>query len=88
MNYVRDYPGLKIYSLADKNYYFIGNKIVLTQNYNMAKQAKGGGSRKHGRNKRAKDNVMSNFVKGIISGESYFNQKGMSIHKKRKKNDT
>jgi hypothetical protein len=54
----------------------------------MEKQKKGGGSRKIGRNKRAKDGVMSSFVRGTITGESYFKQKGMSIHKKYTKNET
>jgi hypothetical protein len=46
----------------------------------MAQQnnQKKGSSRKVGRNKRSKDLILSQFVRGKISGESYFKQKKLS----------
>jgi len=40
----------------------------------MAKKGAGKGSRKHGRNKRPADKLMSNYIKGKITFEQY--QKG------------
>ena len=40
---------------------------------------KKGGSRKHGRNKRAKDQATSAYVRGKITAEKYFKEKGLKI---------
>ena len=44
------------------------------------KEGKGGGARKYGRNKKAKDSPTSAFARGVISGESYLKQKGLTTH--------
>lgn len=45
------------------------------------KDQKGGGSRKHGRNKRQKDLLTSLYVRGKITFEKYSKGKNLKINK-------